>query len=106
LQLADLDEGAEQLSAEAYRLRREAAERRLSRSLFERYESLLRSGRRPVVVAIEGGSCSGCHLRLPTMVEHQARHAAAVHICPHCRRMLYAPALVDKRTAASKAKAP
>jgi hypothetical protein len=28
------------------------------------------------------------------MVEYQARRAPAVHKCPHCRRLLYAPELV------------
>ena len=46
------------------------------------------------VAAIERASCSGYHLRLPTMVESQARRALAIHACPHCRRMLYAPELI------------
>ena len=28
------------------------------------------------------------------MVESQARRALAIHACPHCRRMLYAPELI------------
>ena len=94
LQLAELDVQAQELPPEAYRNRREASRKRVARALLERYQTLLAAGRRPVIAAIERASCSGCHLRLPTMVESQARRALAIHACPHCRRMLYAPELI------------
>jgi len=94
LQLAELDVQAQELPPETYRSRREASRKRVARALLERYESLLDAGRCPVIAAIERSSCSGCHLRLPTMVESQARRSPAVHACPHCRRMLYAPELL------------
>jgi predicted nucleic acid-binding Zn-ribbon protein len=94
LQLAELDVQAQELPPETYRSRREASRKRVARALLERYQTLLAAGRRPVIAAIERASCSGCHLRLPTMVESQARRALAIHGCPHCRRMLYAPELL------------
>jgi predicted nucleic acid-binding Zn-ribbon protein len=94
LQLAELDAQAQKLPPETYRIRREERRRHAGRVLFERYQTLLDAGRRPVIAAIERASCSGCHLRLPTMVEAQARRSPAVHTCPHCRRMLYAPELL------------
>jgi len=96
LQLAELDAQAQSLSAETYRIRREETRRRAPRALLERYQRLLDVGRFPVIVAIERGGCSGCHVRLPTMVEYQARRAPAVHTCPHCRRMLYVPVLLGE----------
>jgi predicted nucleic acid-binding Zn-ribbon protein len=84
----------------------EDAQGNLPRTLLERYDALIAAGRVPAVVAIEQGTCSGCHLRLPTMVDAMARRAPAVHVCPHCRRMLYVPELLqrdphaDKRAAA------
>ena len=57
--------------------------------LLDRYQLLLRAGRTRIVVALERGSCSGCHLRLPTMVESNTRRSPAIHTCPHCQRMLY-----------------
>jgi hypothetical protein len=94
LQLAELDVQAQELPPETYRSRREASAKRVARALLERYQTLLDAGRCPVIAAIERASCSGCHLRLPTMVESQARRALAIHACPHCRRMLYAPELI------------
>jgi len=93
LELAELDERAERLSLEAYRRGRDEAQRHLPRPLLERYRSRFER-RRPVLVAIQRGTCSGCHVRLPTMIDYQARRAPAIHTCPHCQRMLYVPELL------------
>jgi predicted nucleic acid-binding Zn-ribbon protein len=94
LQLVAFETEAQELPLETYRSRHEARRKLVIGPLLERYEILLHAGRRPAIVAIERGACSGCHLRLPTMVEARARRSIAVHSCPHCRRMLYAPELV------------
>lgn len=73
---------------------REPRPLRASRQLLDRYERLLAAGREPAIVAIVRGACSGCNLRLPTMVELQTRRSVAVHTCPHCQRMLYVPDLL------------
>lgn len=92
LDLADLDGDP---SASGTRLGdREAVARRVPRRLLDRYLLLLEVGRTPPFVPIERGVCPGCHVRLPTMLEYKARLSPAVHACPHCRRMLYAPELV------------
>jgi predicted nucleic acid-binding Zn-ribbon protein len=94
LQLAELDQSAGPPSPEAGRRNREALASHLPRRLLDRYQLLLEAGRTPVVVALERGSCSGCHLRLPTMVECKTRRSPAIHTCPHCQRMMYVPELV------------
>jgi predicted nucleic acid-binding Zn-ribbon protein len=95
LQLAELDVQAQELSPETYGSRREASRKRVGTALLARYQTLLDAGRFPVIAAIERSGCSGCHLRLPTMVASRARRLPAVHTCPHCRRMLYAPELLS-----------
>lgn len=104
LQLVEVDRSADQPASETRRQGREAAARRVPRCLLDRYQLLLEVGPTPVVVAIERGVCSGCHVRLPTMVEHKARRSPAVHTCPHCRRMLYAPELVHEESHADDGK--
>jgi predicted nucleic acid-binding Zn-ribbon protein len=94
LQLVEFDAEGPNLPLQAYRSRREASRKHVVRPLLERYEILIEAGRRPAIVAIERGTCSGCHIRLPTMVESRARRSPAVHTCPHCRRMLYVPELL------------
>ncbi|HJS58812.1 MAG TPA: C4-type zinc ribbon domain-containing protein [Vicinamibacteria bacterium] len=103
-ELSELDRGADQAGAKARRQDREAAARRVPRPLLARYELLLEAGRTPVVAAIERGACAACHVRLPTMVEYRARRSAAVHTCPHCRRMLYAPELLREEPGLSRVK--
>jgi predicted nucleic acid-binding Zn-ribbon protein len=97
VQLAEFDAEAPELPAETYDSRRAVIWRRVASGLRERYQSLLEAGRSPVIVAIERGGCSGCHLRLPTMLESQARRSPAVHTCPNCGRILYAPELLARR---------
>jgi predicted nucleic acid-binding Zn-ribbon protein len=94
LELAQLDAQANTLAPEAYRTRHDAIGKRMAAALLERYQRLRAVGRHPVVVAAERGTCSGCHVRLPTMLAYQLGRSAAVHPCPHCRRMLYAPELL------------
>jgi hypothetical protein len=100
--LAELDRASEQRGQKVSRHTREAMANRLPQALLDRYEFLLGLGRRPAVAAIEGGACSGCHIRLPTMVESRARRAPAVHTCPQCKRMLYVPELVREDTPADE----
>ena len=89
LRLAELDARAKQLSPEMYRSCREETRRCVPKALLERYERLFGIGRNPVIVGMDRGSCSGCHVRLATMVEHQARRKPGIYSCPHCRRILY-----------------
>ena len=91
--LAEVDQSTNPHASGIRRQRRETVARRVPRRLLDRYQLLLEVGRNPVVVPIERGACSGCHLRLPIMVEYMARRSPAVHTCPHCQRMLYAPEL-------------
>jgi predicted nucleic acid-binding Zn-ribbon protein len=100
LQLAEFNEGADRLTPEAYRRGQEALQRGLPRQLLERYQWLIDTGRKPAVVAIEHGVCSGCHIRLHTMLDQQAGRAVAVYTCPHCRRMMYAAEFVPANSRA------
>jgi hypothetical protein len=92
LRLAELSEGAG----------REAAQRRVPRLLLERCRALVQAGRSPALVAVERGTCSGCHVRLPTMVEYKVVHSLGLYTCPHCRRMIYAPELLAAPAAEAK----
>ena len=100
IELAELDRASGQLGEKASRRSRQATANRLPPGLLDRYEYLMGLGRRPAVAAIEGGACSGCHIRLPTMIESKTRRGPAIHTCPHCKRMLYVPELVRENTPA------
>lgn len=104
LDLAGLDQALDRPPSGGRRAAREVVARRVPLVLLERYELLLAVGRTPVVVAIDRGTCSGCHMRLPTMVDQRARRSPALHTCPQCRRMLYAPELVRERSDVAEGK--
>jgi predicted nucleic acid-binding Zn-ribbon protein len=105
LELARADGAADPAAPEDRRQSRDALARRVPRRLLDPYELLRGTGRSPVVVTIARGACSGCHVRLPTMVEVRARCVPAVHRCPRCRRLLYAPELILADAKARDAKA-
>ena len=101
LRLAELDEGPAGSPGDE---RSHALLRGLPRPVADRYRVLYQAGRHPAVAAISGGICTGCHVRLPTMLEQKAAHALALFTCPHCRRLLDNGALLG--SAAAEARPP
>ena len=108
LELTEIDARAEPVAAPAQARARDAAERRLPGDLLTRYRWLRAVGRYPTMVAVEQETCSGCHVRLATMIVDGLKRSIGIYACPRCRRMLYAPALLSKGAAeeAVESKAP
>lgn len=98
LEIGEDDAPSQTLLPDALRKRLEKTRRRVGKELLERYEALRAAGRRPAIAPIERGICSGCHVRLPTIAESRTRKGLAVHTCPHCRRLLYVPALLGEES--------
>ena len=99
LELTELDESAEPTVPAAQARAREAAEWRLPDALLARYRWLTAAGRYPVMVAVEQEACSGCHVRVATMIAALVKRSIGIYTCPGCRRMLYAPELLSERPA-------
>lgn len=99
LELTQLDETAEPVVPEAQARARDEAERRLPDGLLTRYRWLTAAGRYPVMVAVDRETCSGCHVRLATMLASLVKRSIGIYPCPRCRRMLYAPELLSERPA-------
>jgi len=97
LELTEIDARSEPVAAQARA--RDAAERRLPDDLLTRYRWLRAVGRYPAMVAVEQETCSGCHVRLATMIVDRLKRSIGIYACPRCRRMLYAPALLSKGAA-------
>jgi predicted nucleic acid-binding Zn-ribbon protein len=66
------------------------------------YDALGRAGRRPVIVAVRGGHCSGCYLRLPPQLDSTIRRRQSLCSCPHCGRLLYSSTRLSDREGASE----
>jgi predicted nucleic acid-binding Zn-ribbon protein len=96
LELTALDESADSVAPAAQARARDAAQRRLPDDLLTRYRWLTAAGRYPVMVAVERETCSGCHVRLATMLADLVKRSIGVYLCPRCRRMLYAPELLSE----------
>lgn len=80
---------------------REVYSAKIEKATLRRYEQL-REKRAPGVVELDkSGICLGCRLAIPPQLynEFQRNDAPEVPQCPHCRRILYTPALIEEPTA-------
>lgn len=54
-----------------------------------RYEKVLENRNGLAIVPIEGGSCGGCHMNLPSQVVSEAKIREDIITCGSCSRILY-----------------
>jgi predicted nucleic acid-binding Zn-ribbon protein len=99
LELTQLDGSTEPVVPEAQARARDEAEHRLPNDLLTRYRWLTAAGRYPVLVTVDRETCSGCHVRLATMLANLVKRSVGIYPCPRCRRMLYAPELLSEQPA-------
>jgi len=84
--------------------RRAALREAIPRVFLASYDALGRAGRRPVVVEVRGGHCSGCYLRLPPQLDSTIRRRQSLCSCPHCGRLLYSSTRVGESEKGSESK--
>ena len=57
--------------------------------LLKHYDRLMR-GQPPALVPVEGDTCQGCFMKLPSKFAQQVRQDAAhIHTCSNCSRFIY-----------------
>lgn len=61
----------------------------LSRDELRRYELMITRTNGPVVVRVEKGICSGCHMNLPPQLYNELMRDRDLKTCPNCSRMIY-----------------
>jgi predicted nucleic acid-binding Zn-ribbon protein len=83
---------------------RAALREAIPRDFLAAYDALGRVGRRPVVVEVRGGHCSGCYLRLQPQLDSTIRRRQSLCSCPHCGRLLYSPTRVSDSEGAPESK--
>jgi hypothetical protein len=54
----------------------------------KRYEHTLKK-RKPAVVHVEDGVCSGCHMALPPQLNNVLARFDSIETCPRCNRIIY-----------------
>ena len=84
--------------------RRAALREAIPRVFLAAYDALSRVGRRPVVVEVRGGHCSGCYLRLPPQLDSTIRRRQSLCSCPHCGRLLYSSTRLSDNEGAPESK--
>ncbi|MBN1881543.1 MAG: hypothetical protein JW885_05160 [Deltaproteobacteria bacterium] len=68
---------------------RETFAKHLSRDELRRYELMITRTHGPVVVRVEKGICSGCHINLPPQLFNELMRDRDLKTCPNCSRMIY-----------------
>lgn len=68
---------------------RETLAQDLSRDELRRYELMITRTNGPVVVRVEKGICSGCHMNLPPQLYNELMRDRDLKTCPNCSRMIY-----------------
>ena len=54
-----------------------------------RYEFIRNRLRHPVIVPVEEGICSGCHIAIPPQVFIDLQRGSHIMSCPNCQRLMY-----------------
>lgn len=93
-ELEELDERSEALTERLEKMKadRARAAAECDKSLLQKYMRILNNKRDMAVTLVEpGGYCSGCHMKLPPQVIHDAHNPQKVVSCNFCGRIVYNP---------------
>jgi uncharacterized protein len=90
-QTADLDEKSKALESQLQGLTTERSNlaTKIDEDLLARFERLFKSKGDAVVVAIEHGVCTGCHMKVTTATAAGVKAGKEIVSCENCGRILY-----------------
>ena len=57
--------------------------------ILKRYEFIRNRLRHPVIVPVDNGVCSGCHMMLPPQSFIELQRGTSILSCPSCQRMIF-----------------
>jgi predicted nucleic acid-binding Zn-ribbon protein len=57
--------------------------------VLRRYEFIRNRLRHPVIVPVEDGVCTGCHIAIPPQVFIDLQRGTHILSCPNCQRLIY-----------------
>lgn len=89
-ELTQIDEeiSLQQKALTAVQERRAASVAQVEPALLQRYEHLRERHANPIAL-VQGGICSGCHLRISEIALERLREGAEIVTCENCSRLLY-----------------
>lgn len=68
---------------------RDTASQAIPNPVFQRYEFIRRRLEHPVIVPVEDGICSGCHIAVPPQSFIELQRGQQILSCPNCQRLIY-----------------
>jgi len=68
---------------------RAAAGREIPSPVFSRYEFIRNRLANPVIVPVNQGICSGCHIAVPPQTFIELQRGQQILSCPNCQRLIY-----------------
>lgn len=61
----------------------------IPRPIFQRYEFIRNRLEHPVIVSVENGICSGCHIAVPPQTFIELQSGQQILSCPNCQRLIF-----------------
>ncbi len=89
--IARLNEREEEVKGEldAARAAKAVADAALDNPTRSKYNQVARGLKFPVIVALSGHACDGCHMRVSNAIDSEVKAAAEITTCDNCGRVLY-----------------
>jgi predicted nucleic acid-binding Zn-ribbon protein len=69
--------------------RRQEAGQAVPKPILQRYEFIRSRLKNPVIVPVEAGICSGCHISIPPQAFIELQKGVQILSCPNCQRLIY-----------------
>lgn len=69
--------------------KREEAGQAVPKPILQRYEFIRSRLKNPVIVPVENGICSGCHISIPPQAFIELQKGVQILSCPNCQRLIY-----------------
>ena len=73
----------------ALRKERSTAGAKIPPPVFSRYEFIRNRLEHPVIVSVNQGVCSGCHIAIPPQTFIELQRGQQILSCPNCQRLIY-----------------
>ena len=78
-----------QASLTTLEARRHEAGEAVPKPILQRYEFIRSRLKNPVIVPVEAGICSGCHISIPPQSFIELQKGIQILSCPNCQRLIY-----------------
>ena len=80
---------AAQASLDQLEDQRHEAGQAVPKPILQRYEFIRSRLKNPVIVPVEAGICSGCHIAIPPQSFIELQKGIQILSCPNCQRLIY-----------------